>query len=332
MRMRILTEARQIRSAVRDVLDSAAGDRVVAVAFVGGDALSFCAAPRGVSVYCWPQPGGTNPAAIDQLLRAGAQVHFVHGLHAKVYWSRRRGTLIGSANLTANALGEAGLREVMVWLPPGAFEIQPFIKSLKVVRDFDGTLRWLHQAHVHFLQRNPPRRPAREAPLQIPSFRTWLSDGRRRAEWRLGWYDQGADAPRDALDAFESETGTRRFATFLGLERASDLKAGVFTLSFQVREMSTGRIKVTAMEWWAPEVSVRSHNKGWKDYPHLWFARRRIPHGARPPFDAGERRFRRALAEVIEECGGLAWLGRTSTKPSRSFLERLRRRYDASSG
>lgn len=328
--MKILTEARQIRAAVREVLDDAAGERVVAVAFVGGDALSFLTSPRGVTVYCWPQPGGTNPSAIDQLLRAGAQVYFVQGLHAKVYWSRKRGTLIGSANLTANALGEGGLREAMVWLPPGAFEIQPFVKSLKAVRDFDDKLKWLHQAHVHFLQRNPPRRAPRGSRPQVPSFRLWFSGGRRRADWRLGWYEQDAVAPRDAIDALESETGSRRFATFLGAERASDLKAGVFTLSFQVRQISTGRIRVTAMEWWAPEVRVRSHNRAWKDYPHLWFARRCIPHGTRPPFDARGQRFRRALAQAIEESGGLAWLREASTKPSRSFLGRLLRQYDTS--
>src|SRR5579872_6181884 len=85
----------------------------------------------------WPQPGGTNPAAIEALVAAGAHVHFVDRLHTKIYWSRAHGSLIGSANLTANALGESRFREAVVRLPPGRFDIRPFIQSLKIVDDFD---------------------------------------------------------------------------------------------------------------------------------------------------------------------------------------------------
>src|SRR5664279_4777421 len=129
--MEILTEPEQIRFAIRKLLSDTKDERILAVAFVGADALSLLPAHKGITVYCWPQPGGTNPAGIDALVAAGAQVHFVERLHSKIYWSQAHGALIGSANLTANALGEGGLREAVVRLPAGLFDIRPFIQSLK---------------------------------------------------------------------------------------------------------------------------------------------------------------------------------------------------------
>jgi phosphatidylserine/phosphatidylglycerophosphate/cardiolipin synthase-like enzyme len=102
---------------------------------------------------------GYIPAALTllrlRILCARAKVHFVNRLHAKIYWSKARGALLGSANLTANALGENGLQEAMVWLPPELFDIRPFIRSLHILDDFNKTLKWLHAAHIRFLQRNP---------------------------------------------------------------------------------------------------------------------------------------------------------------------------------
>src|ERR1051325_7986254 len=124
--MKIITEPARIRAALHDLLSDPNDERVAAVAYVGADALSFLSAPTGITIYCWPQAGGTNPIAVEELVRNGIKVNFVKRLHAKVYWSQSRGALIGSANLTSNALGEGGLREAVVWVPPGAFDMNAF--------------------------------------------------------------------------------------------------------------------------------------------------------------------------------------------------------------
>ena len=93
--MKVITQATSIRAAVKHLLSDSDDERVVAVAYVGADALSFLPAPKGLTVYCWAQAGGTNPYAIEELIRAGVEVRFVRRLHAKVYWSRNRGALIG---------------------------------------------------------------------------------------------------------------------------------------------------------------------------------------------------------------------------------------------
>jgi hypothetical protein len=146
-----------------------------------------------------------------------------------------------------------------------------------------------------------------------------------RAEWRVGPYEEIVNPPRDAINELENQTGTRKFATFLGVPRRNNLKRGVFTLNFRVREHANST-RISALEWWAPETPVPSTAKAWKNYV-IWFARRRIPVGARPPFNALEPRFRRALAATINDSGGLRLFERSS-KPTQAFLERLKRHYE----
>ena len=66
--MQVLIRPSEIRTAIREILRDPTDERVVAVAFVGSDALSFIqSSPRKMAIYCWPRAGGTNPDAIDEL-------------------------------------------------------------------------------------------------------------------------------------------------------------------------------------------------------------------------------------------------------------------------
>lgn len=328
--MTVLTNTTQIRSAIQNLLGDPSDERIVAVAYVGSDARLFLSAPAGVTIYCWPQPGGTNPVAIQELMDTGARVHFVKRLHAKIYWSRARGTIIGSANLTKNALGDGGLRETVVCLPPGKFDIQPLVNSLRVTPDseFATELKELHAAHIAFWQRNPPDRQPASRSSVLPSFAQWLSAGDGRPEWRLGWYEEDAPAPKDAVAELEEEIGSRKHATFLGVRRPDDLEMGVFTLSFRIQQKVHGTTRISEFEWWAPGVRTKTKEKTWKDEPYVWFPRgRKIPYGTRPPFNHKDSRFRRALNVAIQELGGLKWLEWSSLKPSKAFLARLEFHY-----
>ena len=324
--MRILTGTRSIRAKIKNLLSDPEDERVVAVAYVGTDALSFLPDdPSGLTLYCWPQAGGTNPYAVQQLRDAEVEVRFVKRLHAKVYWSRTRGALIGSANLTTNALGEQALQEAAVWVPPGAFDMDSFTKSLKVEADFADTLKRLHEAHVRFSRRNPPPgRPPVGRPKVLASFPQWM-DREGRAEWRLGWYEEDADAPEDAINELENTQGTREFATFLGVTNTNNLKKDIPTLGFLVYE-NAGVTKISDLDWWVPIRQVPSTAKAWKDYV-IWFAgKRRVHVGAEPPFNARDRRFRRALEATIQELG-IPKLREEPRRPSSAFLKMLRQHY-----
>lgn len=321
--MEILTRTAEIKSAIRELFADPSDERVAAVAFVGADALSFIPHPNGLQIYCWPQPGGTHPTAIEDLIRHGAHVHFVERLHAKIYWSRRGGSLIGSANLTSNALGEDALQEAVVRFPAGVFDIGPFIRSLRMVGDFAAKLKWLQRAHIAYMQRNPGGDDRMLATPRLMSFAEWLSSGKLRQEWRLGWWDTLGEAPEDAVQKLEEETGSRQFATFLGVKRASDLRKSVFTLSFEALPQPQERIRLRRFEWWAPETRVLTTSSDCREYPYLWFARRRIPQNTIPPFDHHDSVFRRALARTIREMGGMKWLKNAPLKPSAKYLRLL---------
>lgn len=129
--MNVLTTNKQILAAVRSVLSDANARRVVISGFIGAGAEDLIPNPKGVEIYCWDREGGTNPEAIGALLRKGAKVFFVSNLHAKVYWASGRGCVIGSANLSKNGLGNAGLWEVAVQMPARSFSMTSYLKALK---------------------------------------------------------------------------------------------------------------------------------------------------------------------------------------------------------
>lgn len=160
------------------------------------------------------------------------------------------------------------------------------------------------------------------------SFEDWLANDDGRAEWRLGSYEDTVPAaPEDAVNALEEETGSRKHQTFLGVQRGSDLQAGVFTLGFRVRTTKTGRVSVSELHWWAPEIRVSTGDKEWSRWPYIWFARRLLPRGVRGPFDCRERRFQYALAAAIGNTGGVEKLLIAPLKPKKAFLNLLARHY-----
>lgn len=187
-----------MRAAIKHVLASERRKRVIAVAFVGADALRFIPSPKGTVIYCWPKAGGTNPHAVEELLQAGATVHFVERLHMKLYASEDGGAIIGSANLTDNALGEGGLLECGIQLDNGVVSAQTLLKNIPVVREFDARLRRLHEEHVLFYQRNPlarAKKGVRVGTQQKASFSSWYKGGASRQPWRWGWYSEDVKAP-----------------------------------------------------------------------------------------------------------------------------------------
>jgi hypothetical protein len=283
----------------------------------------FAGCRWGQSILLAESGGGTNPHGIQDLLDSGCLVSFVDRLHAKVYWSLRRGALIGSANLSNNALGDSGLREYMIRLPAGTIDLREFVRTLRPLDDFDAVLRQLHRDHNRFQQRFPTRKPSALRRKRMPTFAEWLRHGAAAAEWRLGWYEGDAVAPRDAVKALADETGSRSHVRFLGVKRRNELGDGIATLGVRVREERSGRLRLSAFDWWFPELFCKTTAASWKGYPYIWFARRlRFP-GCRPPFEARQERFKLALTAALNEIG----IEAIPVKPDAGFLKILERCY-----
>jgi hypothetical protein len=321
--MKVLDQPHLIRAAISELLSDPTDERIIAVGFVGDDASSHLRNAAGIQVFCWPKAGGTNPHGVQDLLDAGCSVSFVDRLHAKVYWSLRRGSIVGSANLSSNALGESGLREYMIFLPAGIIDLREFARTLRPLNDFDARLRQLHRDHNRLQRCFPTRKSALVGTKRTRTFGEWLQNGAGAAEWRLGWYEGDAVAPKDAVNAFAEETGNPLHARFLGVKRRDDLGDGIATLGVRVRELRSGRSRLSAFDWWLPEFHYKTTSTGWKEYPYIWFAKRLPFSGYRPPFDIREKRFRIALTAALNDRGTKA----IPVRPHLRFLKTLERCY-----
>jgi len=195
--MEVLYSSESVSRKIKEVLGQPRkGDRRVAlVAFVGRHAESFLPHPDGLEIICWLRPGATDAVALTNLEERGARLFKARRLHAKVYWSSRRGCVITSANASASALARGGLTEVGVWLPPGAVDIQQMIDKAgpKPIRRKD--LLLLAKAP------RPAFSPERELEGNAPrgfSFSRWMEDREKYPEtvkWKIGWWnDKTAEA------------------------------------------------------------------------------------------------------------------------------------------
>jgi hypothetical protein len=78
-----------------------------AVAFWGRGATDLFPSTRekSIRIVCDLMSGACNPAVIRDLMRVGVEIKKLDGMHAKIYWTQT-GAIIGSANASANGLGE----------------------------------------------------------------------------------------------------------------------------------------------------------------------------------------------------------------------------------
>lgn len=301
--MNVLYRVEELREAVMDVLGDASSNRYAIVAFVGRHPLRWLRNPKGLQVFCWPRAGGTNPEGIDALVNAGVTVHFKESLHSKVYHSDSRGTVIGSANLSDNALGSGRLTETAVKLPPGAFSIDEQLTLLEGAvrsgtRAFNGMLDTLRREHVAYYQRNPGQFAGSAAPEELLTFRQWAErDDHVRSPWQLGLWSGSDGPPQDAVDQFQ-RTANTPFSNWRAHHSESNIEVGVATLDCQYFADKRGRRKQGAL-WWFPEAAHLSGDPAWEERPHLWFAKVDVPAGVSVPFDCSEPRFLNALDRVI---------------------------------
>jgi hypothetical protein len=199
--MTILYDSIAVRKAVVKLFSDPSDRRVAISAFVGDGAEAFLPFPQDIELICWPNPTGSNPSAIRRLLAKGVDVRFSDSLHMKIYWSSRGGAVVTSANLSTNALGAGGLKEVGVRLPPGELNIQRILSALK--------MRSVTPAELDLLDRERDRYVVRTQMLhpkvsRRDSFPDWYESPMRK-RWLLGcWGDPTfvlGEATRDVLKA-----------------------------------------------------------------------------------------------------------------------------------
>lgn len=280
-----------------DLLSDPSDRRVAISAFVGDGAEASLRSPKGILLVCCPSPTGTNPRAVRILVRKGVNVRFSDSLHMKVYWSNRRGAIITSANLSTNALGAGGLKEVGVKLPSGALDIKHILSSLRMRPVRPAELDRLDRQRDRYLVRSQTSAPAAQ---RRDSFRDWYKSPMRK-RWLLGfWSDPNftvAKSTRDLLKAQEGVTSADLYLT-AGTGR---VKEGQWLLYFKLSPTSA-----TMIRWMYSDHVIRvprSDKKAYdREYPCQVVQVRSPKHYPPPPFHI-DSRFRSALSAGVRLVG-----------------------------
>jgi hypothetical protein len=328
--MEILVTSKQIRDKIRWVLGDTHDERIALVAFVGHDAVKFLANPKGIQLYCWLKVLGTNPNGLRSLLSRDVDLFEVNNLHMKLYWSRKRGAVLGSANLSENALGNDVQFELAVYLPPKTVDIKRLMKRF-VARKIDGPRidSFETRYNLYPLRNQDDFTQFSSSKSQTPNFLDWCSLRRKSIEtpFRLYWWWEEANPPNDALKVVKQETGSDYNLGFINSMSKKDYELGEWVLSFRESSYTNGDIRPLKIGWFVPQEYARTQEKGWAKYSHIWFQVRKTLQSE--PFDLQDPIFKKALTNVLIEHGNDVEnvVMKNSTQPTGGFLRSLEQKY-----
>lgn len=292
--MKVLYTSQSIRNAIVELMSPGNARRVAIVAFVGADARAYIPRPRGVEIVCWPKAGGTNPLELRRLKKLGAKIRFCDGLHMKVYWASGRGCVVTSANLSMNALGAGGLKEVGVFLPAGAFDVDRLLAALSTRPFNKSDLNKLELAHREAVKHHLLKgRKSDQA-----AFQEWLTLP-ARAEWKLVGVEADGEYCHEAKDVVRRDYNRKSPEDAITCRR-DGLGKGEWVLHFH--EQATD---MCLMSWMYVDFVARigpKENLFSKDFPcqaiQVWSLRQYPP----PPF-ALTKAFRNAFRTAVRRYG-----------------------------
>lgn len=248
------------KSAIREAVDyrlGSPGRRIVAVAYVGQAAPEFVTNAAGLEVYCSPDPVGTRASALTKLLAAGARVFFIERLHMKVYWAEGRGAVVGSANLSANGLGDGGLHEGVVSIESPAFDLPAVLSALNPVAATPKALSELSRKNnlaCSRLEGVGPKWAAAAGAGSPPSFSEWYTavlKGVAEPSWKLGWWEQTILTPSSISRTAREEHGAKKVIDYITAPRQDFYQPGDWILAFKVGT-ARDRLRPTGRVYWLP--------------------------------------------------------------------------------
>lgn len=321
--LEVLHTSHEVKTKIRSIFHDRRTRRVAIVAYVGRGAKTYLPNPKGLELYCWPQPGGTSAKAIRQLQRLGVTVFFADRVHMKVFWARRKGAVVGSANLSDNALGVGGLHEAGVFVRASKVRIDSLIERIKPTEVTPAALSRLSTAEAN---RVPQRGGAPRRASSIPTFAEWFERA-RRTRWKWGYFD----------NYVQSTYSRRARAAVHEIDPTLDPTQAVYCRRSQYEHgdwilyvrLTTGGL-LTTPEWVFVHrvVLVEKRDRVYNDeFPFQAVQAHPLRHCPTPPFLI-DARFRSALREACRRLGH----GRISRQvdgrsPTPALLRVLRERY-----
>jgi hypothetical protein len=241
--MHYLRNSAEIREQLHRLF-SGGGRKWAVVGFVGYNAVDHL--PKDVSdlsVVCWQKAGGTNPDGVRRLIDKGVAVYFCRRLHQKIYWRENTGLIVGSANLSDNALGEDGLHEFAVYCDDRDFDINQVLSSLKYEAVSTDALARLDVEHTAYARNSPVDHYHRTRPPRtfVPATNT-----RHRKPWKMVTWTELRENSDHIQQVVKAQFGTNDWANDNDVTSDS-FEKGDFVL--QVKTNDDGIIERANARW-----------------------------------------------------------------------------------
>ncbi len=321
MKTVVLYTSGELRLRVRKLFENpkASGRRVVIVAYIGVDYAKFLPNPRGIEIVCSPTPGATSAEAVQKLIAAGARVWFSDRLHMKVYWAQKIGCLITSANLSDNALGMNGLKEMGILVDAAMVDIDRLLKEAKPY-PAKKKLEWLRKEGEKV--KLAMAKAGRRVLYDPKGYVDWYTDSPKvRKAWKFVWCE-GDAKPSEAAREFVSKNFDRSGPwDWLNVDKHHQVRKGDWLLCIT---WTKGQARRPSWVYVDRVVPVRKSEQGVyeEDFPFQAFqAEEPIRYDA-PPFRLGHK-FARALTKAIEKVG-VEKMGKSNyATPPRALLDAL---------
>jgi hypothetical protein len=275
-------------------IPKAAGRRVVIVAYIGVDYATFLPNPKGIEIVCSPTPGATSAEAVQKLIEAGARVWFSDRLHMKVYFSQKIGCLITSANLSDNALGMNGLKEMGILVDAGMVDIDRLLKEAKPY-PVKKKLEWLRREGEKV--KLAMAKTGRRVLYDPKGYADWYKDTPDvRKKWKVAWWEGHADPAEAAREFVRKKFDRSEPWDWINVDKDHQIRKGDWLLCFNTTK---GQVRRPIWLYVDRVVPVRKseHEAYEEDYPLQAFqAEESIRYDA-PPFRVGQK-FAQSLTKI----------------------------------
>jgi hypothetical protein len=241
--MRYLRNSLQIKQELAKLF-SGLGRKMAIVGFVGYNAVDHLpSSVTDLSVVCWPKAGGTHPDGVRRLIDKGISVYFCDRLHQKIYWRERAGLIVGSANLSDNALGGGGLHEFGVYCEDEHFDIDQVLAELDYVPVTPTALAKLdveHAAHARHKEKTDESEPG-----EIPTFLDALQTKHPKKVKLVTWSERRENSVHIRTE-IETHFGTKRWIRDNDVD-SNSFQIGDFVLQVGIND--DGFVKQANAHW-----------------------------------------------------------------------------------
>jgi len=330
--MDVLYTTSALATKIKSMFKNSKGRRVVIVAFIGSKADHFLPNQKGVEIYCWPKPGGTNPKTLKTLIKNGAVLKFVDRVHMKVYWTSDQGAVITSANLSTSALGENGLREIGVHVPSSNIDIDKIVKSLNT---YDVTSKKLQELEVEY-----SRLPGnfREKNGADHTFIEWFNQKGIRQPFHLGWFydnDKVSLAVKAKQEAKEL-WGTDKMYDWMNVSKtaATGIRESLWMLSFSLGPFDDAFVikasSVHEIGWFYADLIVpilKSEDDYSDEWPYQVVQAKPRLFNAGKPFEDKDPKFKKAFKKAVLEYGREKIIAKKSLVPNSKLIDLIAKNY-----